>query len=53
MINKIIGVGSILLGLAITIGFPSVRDYQPDAMGRTGVFIGIALIVIGLYLMLT
>lgn len=51
MITKIIGAGSFLLGLLIVVGFPWIRAYQPEAMAKGGVLIGIILIVIGIVLM--
>ena len=53
MWNKIAGAGAFLLGLLIVIGFPGMTRYQPEAMGRAGILIGLILIIAGLYLMKT
>jgi hypothetical protein len=53
MIKKIFGAVSLVLGFLIIVGFPSIREYQPEAMSRAGVLIGIILIGIGLYLLKT
>jgi len=42
-----------LLGLAIVIGFPYIKEYTPDAMTNAGIIFGLILIGIGLYLMKT
>jgi hypothetical protein len=51
MIRQILGAISFFVGLLIVIGFPFIRDYQPEALGRAGILIGIILIGIGIYLM--
>jgi preprotein translocase subunit Sec61beta len=51
MSNQIIGAGCFVAGLLILIGFPYISRYQPEAMGRTGIFIGILLMIIGIVLM--
>jgi Na+/H+ antiporter NhaB len=53
MMQKIIGAGIFLLGLAIVIGFPYMKEYTPDAMTNAGVILGLILIGIGIYLMKT
>jgi hypothetical protein len=35
------------------VGFPSIREYQPEEIARAGVLIGIILIGVGLYLLKT
>lgn len=51
--KKVIGAISLILGFLIVIKFPSIRDYQPEELAKTGVLIGIILIGIGLYLLKT
>jgi preprotein translocase subunit Sec61beta len=51
MLNQIIGACCFVTGLLILIGFPYILRYQPEAMGRAGIFIGILLIIIGIILM--
>jgi hypothetical protein len=53
MIKKIFGVVSLILGFLIIVGFPGIREYQPEEMARAGVAIGIILIGVGLYLLKT
>lgn len=53
MIKKILGAISFFTGLLIIIGFPWIRDYQPEEMARAGILIGVILVAIGLYLMKT
>jgi hypothetical protein len=53
MIKKIAGAVSLILGFLIIVNFPSIRDYQPEEIARTGVVIGIILVGIGLYLLKT
>lgn len=45
--------GLILLGLGFFLiwGFPDITDYQPDDMSKTGVFLGVILFLIGVYLL--
>jgi len=56
--NRIIGAILFLTGLLLTILYPDLTRYQSpwrggprDVMGYGGIVIGIALIVIGIYLM--
>lgn len=53
MIRQLLGAVSFFIGLLIVIGFPFMKDYQPESMGRAGVVLGIALVGIGIYLMKT
>lgn len=53
MVKQIIGAVSFFVGLLIVIGFPWIKDYQPEEMAKAGIVIGIALIAIGIYLMKT
>jgi len=53
MIKKILGGLLILGGLFLLIGFPWVTKYQPEEMGKTGILIGIILLLIGIYLFLS
>jgi len=53
VLKKILGGICLLLGLSIVIFFPSEKEYQPEEMSISGVVIGIALIGIGLYLLLS
>jgi hypothetical protein len=50
MIQKIVGAGMLLLGLALVMGFPYIAEYTPDEMTNAAVIIGLILIVIGIYL---
>ncbi|MEM7825614.1 MAG: hypothetical protein QW412_02010 [Candidatus Aenigmatarchaeota archaeon] len=51
MISQIVGAGCFVFGLLILVGFPYFTRYQPEPMGRAGIFIGVLLMIIGLILM--
>ena len=51
MIRQIVGGICFFIGLLIVIGFPGITKYQPEAMGKTGIIIGIGLMIFGFYLM--
>lgn len=53
MWNKIFGILSFVSGILMVIFFPDIVRYQPEKIGATGVFIGFALIALGLYLLKT
>jgi hypothetical protein len=48
---KIIGAGCILLGFFLVVLFPDIPEFQSPSMGWAGVFIGIFLIALGIYLL--
>ncbi|MFH8086679.1 MAG: hypothetical protein QW609_02560 [Candidatus Aenigmatarchaeota archaeon] len=49
--NQIIGAGLFVFGLLIIVCFPYIERYQPEEITKTGIFIGILLMIIGLILM--
>jgi len=52
LLSKIIGGVVFLIGLLVTILFPSIQDYQPDRMAFTGILTGIALMGAGIFLLI-
>jgi hypothetical protein len=52
LLAKIAGIIFAFFGFFLIWGFPDVRDYQPENMGKTGVFFGVILFIIGVYLLL-
>ncbi|MGC9200720.1 MAG: hypothetical protein ACP5F8_02035 [Candidatus Aenigmatarchaeota archaeon] len=53
MSNKILGFGFLLTGLWLVIFFPFLDKYQPEEMSKSVALIGIILIGIGLYFLLS
>ncbi|MGC8993498.1 MAG: hypothetical protein ACP5JK_01855 [Candidatus Aenigmatarchaeota archaeon] len=53
MFNKILGFGFLLTGLWLVIFFPFLDKYQPEEMSKSVALIGIVLIGIGLYFLLS
>jgi len=51
VLYKIIGGLSVLFGLFLMFGFPVASEYQPEAMGKTAIVIGIFFVILGVYLM--
>ncbi len=51
ILKKITGLVLGIAGLFFIIGFPDIIDYQPEGFGRAGVFIGIVLLVLGVWLL--
>lgn len=52
ILTKLAGLILAAFGLFLVIGFPGITDYQPAGMGRAGIFIGLILLIIGIYLLL-
>jgi uncharacterized membrane protein HdeD (DUF308 family) len=53
ILKKLAGLGLIGFGLFMVIGFPDVTDYQRAGVGKAGVFLGLVVLIIGFYLLLT
>jgi len=55
ILGKIFGGMIFFLGLLISIFFPYVihKDFQPEALGNAGILLGIIMIGVGLYLILS
>ena len=51
IIRRIAGIFLGFFGLFLIIGFPTIKDYQPEQFTKAGIFIGIAFLIIGTYLM--
>jgi len=52
VIEKILGVLSILGGIFFLFFFPDWKQFQPDFFTKTGILIGILLLLLGIYLMM-
>lgn len=50
---KLLGLGLVGVGLFLIVGFPDVEDYQLASFGKTGIFVGLVLLILGAYLLLT
>jgi Na+/melibiose symporter-like transporter len=50
ILTKIAGIILGLIGGFLVIGFPDTDDYQPHGMSKAGIFIGMILLIFGLYL---
>lgn len=51
ILKKITGLILGAAGLFFILGFPDIIDYQREAMGKAGIFIGIVLFIIGMWLL--
>jgi lipopolysaccharide export LptBFGC system permease protein LptF len=52
LLKRIGGIILAAIGLFLIIGFPDViNTYQPEGYSKAGVFIGLVLLIIGLYMM--
>jgi len=52
LLAKIAGIIFAFFGFFLIWGFPDVADYQPHSMSKAGIFIGVVLFIIGVYLLL-
>ncbi|MBI4162535.1 MAG: hypothetical protein HY513_02535 [Candidatus Aenigmarchaeota archaeon] len=50
ILTKIAGIIIGLVGFFLVTSFPDVIDYQPDGMGKAGIFIGLIMLIFGVYL---
>ncbi|MBS3056608.1 MAG: hypothetical protein J4473_04195 [Candidatus Aenigmarchaeota archaeon] len=48
---KIIAFLFILFGLFLVIAFPDINRYQPNAFSSTGIFLGLILLTLGIFLL--
>jgi len=51
ILNRIIGVGCILMGFLFVVFFPDTKRYQPPQFAHMFVIFGIFLIFFGIYLL--
>lgn len=51
VLTKIFGLASSIAGILLIISFPSITDYMPEDFARAGIFIGIILLALGIYLL--
>ena len=51
LLKKLAGLILAGVGFFLVTGFPDITQYQNEKMGITGVFIGIVLIIVGLFLL--
>lgn len=52
LLIKLAGLVLALAGLFLMISFPGVMEYQPFGMSKTGIFFGLILLIIGVYLLI-
>jgi hypothetical protein len=52
VLRKIFGIIMSGLGLFLLIGFPDILEYQRADLSRAGIFIGLFVLVIGIYFLL-
>lgn len=53
LLKKILGIILTALGAFLVIGFPDVTDYQKEGMTKLGIFIGLVLGFLGVWLLLS
>jgi multisubunit Na+/H+ antiporter MnhC subunit len=53
MLKKVLGFSFLLGGIGLIIFFPFIREYQPEEMSKSITLIGIILIGIGIYLLIS
>jgi hypothetical protein len=53
MATKLLAIGSIILGFLIVAKFPSHKEYQPEKLSYAGVLVGLILMILGIYFLLT
>jgi hypothetical protein len=51
ILKRLVGLALTGIGVFIVIRFPDVRDYQNFNMSRAGLFIGLIILILGLYLL--
>ena len=51
--KKIGGIILTLFGAFLIIGFPDITDYQKEGMSKAGIFLGLIIGILGLWLLLT
>ena len=52
VIRKIFGIILAAVGLFLLIGFPDIKDYQRPEMSRLAIFMGLFIIIVGIYFLL-
>lgn len=52
LLRKLFGIIMSGLGLFLLLGFPDILEYQREGMSRAGIFIGLFVLVIGVYFLL-
>jgi hypothetical protein len=53
ILRKVAGIVLAGLGAFLVLGFPDIKDYQKVGMGKAGIFAGLAIGILGLWLLLT
>ncbi len=53
LLKKIAGIFLTAVGAFLVMGFPDVTDYQKEGMTKLGIFIGLVLGFLGVWLLLT
>lgn len=51
MLVKLSGLILALLGFFLVVKFPDVTEYQPADMSKTAIFMGIIMLIVGIYLL--
>jgi len=49
LLTKLAALIIAVIGLFLIVGFPDVGDYQIEGFSKTGVFIGLVMLIIGAY----
>ncbi|MBI3190362.1 hypothetical protein HYZ41_01515 [archaeon] len=52
LLTKIAGLILIVIGIFMAFEFPDVSDYQDADMSKTGIFIGLIFLIVGIYLLI-
>jgi len=52
LLTKVAGIILAIVGFFLVINFPDITDYQKEGMTKTGVFIGLIMLILGVYLAL-
>lgn len=51
LLRKIAGLFFTLVGAFLVFGFPDIKDYQRFELSKAGIFIGIIIFILGIYLL--
>ncbi len=52
LLTKIAGFIMAVIGIFLAVQFPDIQEYQPSSMGKTGIFLGAILLILGVYLLI-
>lgn len=51
LLKRIAGIIFAFVGVFLVFGFPDIQDYQSFNMSKAGIFIGLIILVVGIYFM--